>query len=32
MQVINLDVEAFLSFNESDIESFIILCEGIVVE
>jgi anti-sigma regulatory factor (Ser/Thr protein kinase) len=30
MQVINLDVEAFLSFNENDIESFIILCEGIV--
>ena len=30
MQVINLDVEAFISFNESDIESFLVFCEGII--
>lgn len=30
MQVIKLDVEAFLSFNENDIESFLILCESII--
>jgi len=30
MQVINLDVEAFLSFNENDIESFLVFCESII--
>ncbi|MEN8904523.1 MAG: ATP-binding protein [Clostridiales bacterium] len=30
MQVLNLDIEAFLSFNENDIEKFLVFCEGII--